>query len=887
MDEVTQPTDDFCPYVGLQPYNEADQDYFFGRTRDSRVISSNLYASPLTILYGASGVGKSSVLRAGVSPYLQRAQRTAVVIFDGWADQNLLYTLKTRCLESIASAMGNRELQLELNLPLDEFLYSATQALGGTLMLILDQFEEYFLYHPEKEGNPFEVEFARLINREDVDSNVLLAMREDSLSRLDRFRARIPNMLSNVLRLRHLDAASARDAMRRPLEVYISQHPMEPPMSIEDVLVEELIHDIQVEKLLIGQGGQGVVEKPDGAEAEIQIEAPFLQLVLTRIWFEERAQGSQTMRLETLQALGGAGRIIRTHMDSAMNALMPEEQDTAAYIFRYMVTPSGTKIAYTVADLEFFSQSKRSLQPVLEKLAQWNVRIMRPVTSPGEPGVVRYQIYHDVLAPAVLDWRERYENSKQLLNLFHLLTQKGDMDSAFQVYRDIVQRTPQQAFFPARFEVKKLIGKAELGVTYLLFDREKEHLVAATILDPSYEFTTEELEQFVGQVGKLYSPRIGRVLGFRQHRDNTYLLSTYIDGPSLRARLNHGTPMSYQDAMQVAREITGALEDGHHQGLSHLNLRPSNIILSSRGVKLVNYGFSRLTSIRQATGGSARKYTDDYLAPEQLAGKDGDERSDIYAFGTILYEMLIGHPPSVGRFYYPSEVNLEATEAVDILIDHARENEPDRRFDSVEAIRAEIDRISLSLSRGGINQYVRKTLAWISDRYRKLTSGRGLILLLSGLAILLALSLMTFVPVQGRLAARLLLPLLVNSLVISIFCDWVIRALARRRGLGSLSTSGRGIGVILGLVFTLHLISVLGLKEISLTPFVLTMIAFMLALATFGTALALGILAVIARITERLFKSYTMGFYWSFIAIVFFEFILIVLRQPSNLIMPR
>ena len=112
-----------------------------------------------------------------------------------------------------------------MNLPLDEFLFSATQAFGGTLLIILDQFEEYFLYHPEAEkDNMFDGEFARAVNREEIDANFLIALREDALSKLDRFRARIPNMLSNSLRLRHLDAPSARDAMRKPLEVYANRH---------------------------------------------------------------------------------------------------------------------------------------------------------------------------------------------------------------------------------------------------------------------------------------------------------------------------------------------------------------------------------------------------------------------------------------------------------------------------------------------------------------------------------------------------------------------------------------------------------------------------------------------------------------------------------------
>jgi hypothetical protein len=116
---------------------------------------------------------------------------------------------------------------------------------------------------------------------------------------------------------------------------------------------------------MIGQARQGC---DSSSEADIRIEAPFLQLVLTRLWHEERAQESQALRQETLHALGGAGRIIRTHMDSAMNALSPEEQETAAGIFRYMVTPSGTKL-HTVADLEYYAKSARPWA-MLKKLAQ-------------------------------------------------------------------------------------------------------------------------------------------------------------------------------------------------------------------------------------------------------------------------------------------------------------------------------------------------------------------------------------------------------------------------------------------------------------------------------------------------------------------------------------
>ena len=98
-----------CPYKGLQPYTEADRAWFFGRERDVQIVISNLYAAPLTILYGASGVGKSSVLLAGAVPELRAAPRTAVVVFRNWQDARYDRALKQAVLQEITRASGKPE----------------------------------------------------------------------------------------------------------------------------------------------------------------------------------------------------------------------------------------------------------------------------------------------------------------------------------------------------------------------------------------------------------------------------------------------------------------------------------------------------------------------------------------------------------------------------------------------------------------------------------------------------------------------------------------------------------------------------------------------------------------------------------------------------------
>ncbi len=400
-----------CPYVGLQPFEEADRDFFFGRERDQRIIISNLLSSPLTILYGSSGVGKSSVLMAGVLPQLRRERpRTPVVIFRDWVDQDFQSALIRACIDAVWQLDVNQPKPAE-TLPFDEVLRACSEAAHETVLIILDQFEEYFLYH-QKSTDPrsFEAQFARAVNRDDVDVGFLIALRDDGLSKLDRFQERIPNLLSNRLNLKHLDAAGAAVAIRRPLDVWNDQHAAnERPMHIEDDLVDELIRQVRIGQVSTERhGGSGTSLSEGGA-----IEAPFLQLVLVRLWEEERRAGAHALRRQTMDRLKGAKEIVRTHLDDVMSRLEATSQAVCASFFDRLVTPTGSKVACSGVDLARWAKDLAPAVPaVLDVLSR--DRILRTVAAaPDNPEATRYEIYHDVLAPAILDWRRRYVEDQE------------------------------------------------------------------------------------------------------------------------------------------------------------------------------------------------------------------------------------------------------------------------------------------------------------------------------------------------------------------------------------------------------------------------------------------------------------------------------------------
>jgi tetratricopeptide (TPR) repeat protein len=398
------------PYQGLIPYEADDALFFFGREKETRLIAANLFAAPLTLLYGASGVGKSSVLRAGVINHLRPRDDLLVVEFHAW-QSDPLGDLKT-VIAGVAARADGQGVPPADSASLAAYLAAYAVQLDRRLMVILDQFEEYFLYHPQ--DNAFAAEFPNAVMQANAPVSFLISIREDSLAKLDRFEGHIPILFDNYLRIEHLDRKAARAAIEEPITQYNRLYTADgQQVSIGPKLVEAVLEQVETGQVILGEAGRGMV-KVEAAEAHI--ETPYLQLVMTRLWDEEMNAHSRSLQLETLNRLGGAERIVKTHLDAVMNTLPVDEQDMAARVFHYLVTPSGTKIAHTIPDLAKYTElPETQFTPVLEKLSGEGDRILRPVAPPpDQPTTLRYEIFHDVLAPAILDWRARHVQNQEL-----------------------------------------------------------------------------------------------------------------------------------------------------------------------------------------------------------------------------------------------------------------------------------------------------------------------------------------------------------------------------------------------------------------------------------------------------------------------------------------
>jgi len=538
------------PYVGLVPYDEADADFFFGRDEERRIITGNLRASRLTIAYGASGVGKTSLLRAGVVNDL-RAQMfevargrparapSAVCVFSAWRDDPLP-ALMTAIHRAATEALGGRELALwQPRDPVVATLRAWTDHVR-TLLVVLDQFEDYFLYQGGEHGDD---EFGRLleeiVNEPNLRVNILLSIRDDAWAKLDRFEGRIPHLFANYIRVEHLTRAAAREAIERPIAEWNRRLP---PGERAYVLGRSLVEEVIDAAATGGLSPPAVQPFPEitSTRAE-EVEAPFLQLVMQRLWRAAVASGSRELTRATLEQLGGAQQIVENHLLDALDGLSGREQSVASTVFRFLITTSKTKVAHSAADLaEWTRQPELEVTAVLEKLCRAESgRILRRVPPPNESDSMRYELFHDVLAEPILEWRRDYEQERarraavrRLLRVGAVLTTLAAVFAALGIWALLQRSDAKRSARSAASLALASQSRAQLG----------GHVDRALLLALAAYATSPTTQATGAVIGALESPRLHDTESIlRGGSDGMRALAVSPDGGTLASAEFDGT----------------------------------------------------------------------------------------------------------------------------------------------------------------------------------------------------------------------------------------------------------------------------------------------------------------------------------------------------------
>jgi serine/threonine-protein kinase len=259
-----------------------------------------------------------------------------------------------------------------------------------------------------------------------------------------------------------------------------------------------------------------------------------------------------------------------------------------------------------------------------------------------------------------------------------------------------------------RFQITEVINRSGMATIFKALDLNTGQTVAIKIplmqfeSDPGF-FDRFEREELIGKT--LNHPGILRVASV-ENKSRPYMVMEYLEGETLRRRLSGGR-IDSGEAVGIAIKICDALDHMHSCKVIHRDLKPENVMLCTDGsIRIMDFGIAKVEGLRRLTfsGFSPSMGTPDYMAPEQVKGKRGDERTDIYSLGAILYEMTTGSAPFEGTSPYqimnarligdpvaPSKRNPDISPQLEEIILHAMEREPRERYPRAAAMKAELE----------------------------------------------------------------------------------------------------------------------------------------------------------------------------------------------------
>jgi eukaryotic-like serine/threonine-protein kinase len=214
------------------------------------------------------------------------------------------------------------------------------------------------------------------------------------------------------------------------------------------------------------------------------------------------------------------------------------------------------------------------------------------------------------------------------------------------------------------YEILSPIGAGGMGEVYKGRDTRLERVVAIKVLPPHLAADPEFRERFdreAKSISSLNHPNICTLYDVGRDQGHEFLVLEYLEGETLGARIAKG-PLPLGEALKIAIEISSALDRAHRQGIVHRDLKPGNVMLTKAGSKLLDFGLAKSggslagvpaselpTGVAPLTVQGTILGTFQYMSPEQIEGQEADARSDIFALGSVLFEMLTGKKAFAGK----------------------------------------------------------------------------------------------------------------------------------------------------------------------------------------------------------------------------------------------
>ena len=270
-------------------------------------------------------------------------------------------------------------------------------------------------------------------------------------------------------------------------------------------------------------------------------------------------------------------------------------------------------------------------------------------------------------------------------------------------------RVPGLDVIEDRYQLQEKVGEGATGIVYRAYDQLLSIEIAIKLLRPHYidnEAAVERFRQEILLSRDIAHPNILRTYHLGEFRGVNYLTMQWIEGPTLAEKIGDDAPFSIQVCLDIATKVASALEAAHARKILHRDVKPQNILLDKTGEPyLTDFGVARLLGKPGITRGGVFLGTPDYASPEQANLLPLDERSDVYALGIVLFEMVTGTKPFVGdnshdvlemhRSAPPKELPSHTPAALSDLILCCLEKDPAKRLPDARSLRQALEAVTV------------------------------------------------------------------------------------------------------------------------------------------------------------------------------------------------
>jgi serine/threonine protein kinase/Tfp pilus assembly protein PilF len=264
--------------------------------------------------------------------------------------------------------------------------------------------------------------------------------------------------------------------------------------------------------------------------------------------------------------------------------------------------------------------------------------------------------------------------------------------------------------FAGRYEIIEELGRGGMGKVYRVEDTKLKQEVALKLIKPEIASDKKTIERFQNELKTarmIAHKNVCRMFDMGESKDSHFITMEYIRGEDLKSLIQKMGQLSAGQAITIAKHVCDGLMEAHKLGVVHRDLKPQNIMIDKQGdARIMDFGIARSLEGRGITGAGVMIGTPDYMSPEQVEGKETDQRSDIYSLGVILYEMVTGRVPFEGDTALsiavmhktetpkaPIELNPQIPDALNSVIMRCLEKDKQNRPQSAGELRSELESI--------------------------------------------------------------------------------------------------------------------------------------------------------------------------------------------------